>query len=104
MDEKTEQFKKTFFALNSRYPTKAEIDKSMQKFLSEEDELLLNSQPEQSVVIDIEDSQSSIIETNLDEVVLNINENTSDNDDQDVGGESDHVVFDNTPTVIEKTV
>ena len=45
MDEKAEQFKKTFLALNNRYPTQAEIDKSMKKFLSEEDELLLENDP-----------------------------------------------------------
>ena len=45
MDEKIEQFKTTFMALNNRYPTQAEIDKSMKKFLSEEDELLLENEP-----------------------------------------------------------
>ena len=45
MDEKIEQFRTTFMALNNRYPTQAEIDKSMKKFLSEEDELLLENEP-----------------------------------------------------------
>lgn len=44
MDEKIEQFRTTFMALNNRYPTQKEIDKSMKKFLSEEDELLLENE------------------------------------------------------------
>ena len=92
----------------------------MQKFLTEEDELLLNNQPEQSVVIDIEEPENLYKETNLDEAVLNnavsVSEDIANpdnnlgeeiinnNDEQDVGGESDNGEFDNTPTVIEKTV
>ena len=65
MDVKTEQFNKTFYALNNRYPTQDEVDKSMQKFLSEEDQLIINNQPEESLVINIDEQLNLIKETNF---------------------------------------
>ena len=117
MDEKTEQFRKTFFALNGRNPTKAEIDKSMQKFLSDEDELILNNEPEQSVVINIEEPLAPVLETSIDlETIINTDDN-DDNDDNDGNDDNDdnddnndgeggttRVVFSDNPSVIEESV
>lgn len=103
MDEKTEQFRKTFFALNSRYPTKAEIDKSMQKFMSEEDELLLNNEPEQSVIINIEEPENSILETSL-SITNGDNTNNDDVDNTTGPAAGSHVVFDENTSVIEEIV
>ena len=85
MDVKTEQFNKTFYALNNRYPTQAEVDKSMQKFLSEEDQLIINNQPEETLIINIDEQLNLIKETNLkhEESKTESDSDDDNNDDND---------------------
>ena len=110
MDLKTEQFTKTFYALNNRYPTKAEIDTSMKKFLTEEDEFIIN-QPEEPVVITIDDPVNFVKETNLDtgesntDNLPNANENDVDDSDRVIETLDDNNDNDNnTPNVVENTL
>ena len=85
MDVKTEQFNKTFYALNNRYPTQAEVDKSMQKFLSEEDQLIIDNQPEETLIINIDEQLGLIKETNLkhEESKTESDSDDDNNDDND---------------------
>ena len=116
MDVKTEQFNKTFYALNNRYPTQDEIDKSMQKFLSEEDQLIINNQPEESLIINIDEQLSLIKETNFnghqeESKTDNSDSDDNDNDDNDNNNDNnndsnydDNNVLEEPPEVIEKTL
>ena len=95
MDIKADQFSKTFYALNNRYPTQAEINTSMKKFLTEEDQLIINNQPDEHLAISIDDQYSFIKETNLDEILSNndnlvvVEETGEDSDDDNTDNNVD---------------
>ena len=85
MDEKTEQFKKTFFGLNGRYPTEKEIEKSMRKFINEEDELLLADEMD---IVDVSNDNTvinidnEIQESVVDQEIENADQSETDNNNQ----------------------